>query len=201
MSTTVETAESPLIGHEFRYSKDRFRIIESARDTEDGSSRADYFAAPRAKVPEHVHRDQEESFEVVSGTLRIRVGGRELTLGPGQSAVGPPDVPHTWWNPSDNEEAHFLVGLRPGIEVETMLETLLGLARDGKTVKGLPRNPLQLAVLIRDMGSWAYPPWVPKPARRVLYAPVKALAFVGEMLGYRASYPEYSSPGQRVSSR
>ena len=35
-----EPIESPLIGHEFRYFGDRFRIIESSRDTDDGSSRA-----------------------------------------------------------------------------------------------------------------------------------------------------------------
>jgi mannose-6-phosphate isomerase-like protein (cupin superfamily) len=95
-SVIVETdgaTKNPLIGHEFRYFKDRFRILESSRDTGDGSSRADYFAAPGAKVPAHVHPDQEERFTVVSGTLGVRVGGRELILYLGQSAVGPPGVP------------------------------------------------------------------------------------------------------------
>src|SRR3712207_6372415 len=82
---TAEAAStvSPLIGHEFRLSGDRFRILESARQTGDGSLRVDYFAPSGAKVPEHVHRGQEESFEVVSGTLDLSVGGRELTLSPG----------------------------------------------------------------------------------------------------------------------
>jgi quercetin dioxygenase-like cupin family protein len=92
---------NPIIGHEFRCFGDRFQILESSRVTSDGSLRGEYFAAPRAKVPEHVHRPQEESFEIVSGMLCIRVGGLEMTLSPGQSAVGPPDVPHAWWNPSE----------------------------------------------------------------------------------------------------
>jgi quercetin dioxygenase-like cupin family protein len=199
-SVIVETdgaTKNPLIGHEFRYFGDRFRILESSRDTVDQSLRGDYFAAPGAKVPEHVHRDQEESFEVVSGTLGIRIGGRELILKPGQSAIGPPRVPHKWWNPSDDEAVCFLVGLRPGMGVEILLETLLGLSREGKTVGWmLPRNPLQLAVLAHEAGSWSYVTAVPRPLWKALFAPVRLLAFAGRSLGYRARYPEYSGPGQ-----
>jgi len=184
---------SPLIGHEFRLSGDRFRILESAQQTDDGSLRGDYFAPPGAKVPEHVHLGQEESFEVVSGMLGVRVGGRELTLSPGQSAVGPPDVPHMWWNPGD-EEVHFLVGLRPGLHMETVFETWFGLARDGKTVGWLPKNPLQLAVLADEVGGWFYYTGVPKPVWKALFAPVALLALIGRLLGYRARYPEYSGP-------
>lgn len=190
-----DVRQSPLIGHELRYFGDRFRVLESSRDTDDGSLRLDYFAAPRAKVPEHVHHYHEERFEVISGTLGLRVGGRELTLNPGQSAVGPPGVPHAWWNVSNEEEVHFLVGAHPGMELEVMLETMLGLTRDGKTIRGtIPRNPLQLAVLIREIGRWAYPTGLPMPVRRALFAPVVLLAFVGRLLGYRVSYPEYSNP-------
>jgi hypothetical protein len=78
MIETDGATKNPLIGHEFRYFGDRFCILESSRDTDDQSLRSEYLAAPKAKVPQHVHRDQEESFEVISGTLGIRVGGREL---------------------------------------------------------------------------------------------------------------------------
>lgn len=179
---------SPLIGHEFNFSGHRFHILESARDTVDGSLRFDYSAPPLANISEHIHRDQEESFEVVSGKLGIRVGGQELILAPGQSAVGPPRVPHTWWNPSGDEEVRFLVAMRPGLDVETMLETVLGLMQDGKTIGPLPRNPLQLAVLAHEIGGWL----MLTPMERALFAPVAALAFVGGLFGYRTRYPEYS---------
>jgi len=184
---------SPLIGREFQLSGDRFRILESARQTDDGSLRVDYFAPPGAKVPEHVHLGQEESFEVVSGTLGLSVGGRELILSPGQSVVGPPYVPHRWWNPG-NEEVHFLVGLRPALHMETVFETWFGLARDGKTIGWLPKNPLQLAVLAHEVGGWFYYTGVPKPVWKALFAPVALLASIGRLLGYRARYPEYSGP-------
>ena len=81
-------------------------------------------------------------------------------------------------------------GSVPGLDVETMLETVLGLRQDGKTIGPLPRNPLQLAVLAHEVGRWL----VLAPMEKALLAPVAALAFVGRLLGYRVSYPEYSFP-------
>jgi quercetin dioxygenase-like cupin family protein len=189
---------NPLIGHELNFSGHRFHVLESARDTDDGSLRFDYTAPPGANISEHVHREQEERFEVVSGKLGTRVGGQEVLLTPGQSGVGPPGVPHAWWNSGDDEEVRFLVRIRPGLDEETMLETVLGLMREGKTIGPIPRNPLQLAVLAHEIGSWL----VLTPVEKVLLAPVAALAFVGELLGYRARYPEYSGPdGQAASVR
>ena len=186
--------ESPLFGHEFRFFGHRFHILESSRDTEDGSLRFQYFAPSRAHVPEHVHTFQEERFEIVSGTLGVRVGGWQSILRPDQSAVGPPRVPHEWWNPSEQEEVCFRVGIRPGLDVEIVLETVLGLMRDGKTIGSIPMNPLQLAVLVREIGVWAYSPRLSAPARKALFAPVVLLALVGRLLGYRISYPGYSGP-------
>jgi mannose-6-phosphate isomerase-like protein (cupin superfamily) len=185
--------ENPLIGHEFRFFGHRLCVLESTRET-GGVLGVDYSAPPLARVPEHVHHDQEERLEVVSGTLCLRVGGRELTLGPGQSAVGPSKVPHEWRNPSADEEVRFLVGIRPGLPVESMLEKLLGLMRDGKTIGSIPRNPLQLAVLAREVARWAYPTGIPMPVRKALFAPVTLLAFVGRLLGYRAFYPDFRHP-------
>ena len=78
--------------------------------------------------------------------------------------------------------------------MEIMLDTLLGLMRDGKTIRSIPRNPLQLAVLVREIGRWAYPPGLPKPLRKALFTPVFLLALVGRLLGYKFRYPEYSGP-------
>jgi len=69
MASRGDTIENSHIGHEFRYFGDKFPILQSSRDTDYQSLRGEYFAAPGAKVPEHVHRDQEERFEVVSGRL------------------------------------------------------------------------------------------------------------------------------------
>jgi mannose-6-phosphate isomerase-like protein (cupin superfamily) len=51
--------------------------------------------------PAHWHRVEQESFEVMEGRLRVRVGRAVRDLGPGESAVVPPGIVHAFSNPSD----------------------------------------------------------------------------------------------------
>ena len=82
----------------------------------------------------------------------------------------------------------FVVGIRPGLRVETLLETALGLAREGKTIGGMiPKNPLQLAVLAQEFASYFYL----TPVQWAMFSPVVALAFFGGLIGYRTKYPKY----------
>jgi hypothetical protein len=60
---------NPLIRHEFSFFGHRFHLLESGRDTDDGSLRFGYTAPPGANISEHVHRDQEERF-VLNRTVR-----------------------------------------------------------------------------------------------------------------------------------
>ena len=54
-----------------------------------------------------------------------------------------------------------------GQGVESMLETVLYLSREEKSIGGMfPTNPLQLAVILREVRGWVYFTGVPKPARR-----------------------------------
>jgi hypothetical protein len=50
---------------------------------------------------------------------------------------------HTVWNAGGEEEVHAPVEFRPALRTETVLETMTGLARDGKTNKvGFQRTRL-----------------------------------------------------------
>jgi mannose-6-phosphate isomerase-like protein (cupin superfamily) len=95
---------------------------------------------------EHLHPRQEERIEILSGTLRCRIGGRERSISAGEATAIPPGVAHTLWNESQ-EEAHALVQYRPALRLETLFETLFGLGRDGNTAmrrdrRGCCRVPL-----------------------------------------------------------
>jgi mannose-6-phosphate isomerase-like protein (cupin superfamily) len=46
--------------------------------------------------PLHVHRRDDESFYVIEGELALFVGDERLTLGAGQAALAPRDVPHSY---------------------------------------------------------------------------------------------------------
>ena len=150
---------------------------------------------------EHVHPNQEERYEILAGGLTVRVDGQERVVGPGDRVVVPAGRPHVWWN-AGREEVRFRCEVTPALQFETFIETLFGLASDGKTnAKGMP-NPLQVAVLLR-----AYQKEVrlarPAPAvQSLLFGP---LAVVGRLMGYRSSYPRYSagsdSPADGIATR
>jgi quercetin dioxygenase-like cupin family protein len=145
----------------------------------------------------HVHPHQEERFEVLSGTLALRVDGEERILRPGDVAVVPSGRPHAWWN-AGPDEVRIRGEIRPALRTEHFFETFFGLGKDGKTNgRGLP-NPLQLAVLMReyeDEMRLAKPPFA---IQRMLFAP---LAVIGRAFGYRSRYPHHSATPSRMEPR
>ena len=70
-----------------------------------------------------------------------------------------------------------------------LLETLFGLAKDGKIGKSGNPSPLQLAVIFDEFAELGRPVQPPATVQKLLFAPVAAL---GRARGYRARYPEYS---------
>ena len=104
----------------------------------------------------------------------------------GEVIVAPAGSAHAAWIAGD-EEGHVLVDFRPALRTERAFETLAGLARDGKTNKaGAPKNPLQLALILREFEEEIYFVRPPLVVQRVILG---ALAFIGRLLGYRAEYP------------
>ncbi len=168
------------------------RIVwrQVARDTDGRLLEGDMFARPGAHpAAAHVHPKQEERFEVLAGSVKLRVDGDETTLSAGQRATVPAGIAHTWWNIGE-DEAHLLVGITPALRSEMFFETFFGLAKDGKTnSKGLP-NLLSMAVILREYEGevrLAQPPFV---VQRAVFGPLAAL---GRRRGYRGWYPEYTT--------
>lgn len=93
-----------------------------------------------------------------------------------------------------------MVEYRPALGMETFFKTAWGLLRDGKaTALGIPKNPLQLAVLAAAFTDEVYFTRPPVPVQKALLAVAAVtLAPVGRLLGYRATYPEYSGSEQTV---
>jgi quercetin dioxygenase-like cupin family protein len=180
MVTVGDVLEHPV-------TRERVVFRKTARDTGGALAQADFYLQPGGFVAaEHIHPQQEERFEVISGTLHGRAAGKELTAGPGESVVIPAGTPHVWWAAGD-DDLHALVELRPALSVEAFFETLFGLAQDGKVSPktGLP-NPLQMAVLMRahrDLIVLARPA---RPVQTVLFG---TLALIARLLGYKAEHP------------
>lgn len=144
-----------------------FRGAGAAANTDD-AFRADVFLRPYGLVSSaHVHADQEERVQVVSGKVRYRMGSDEQALGPRQTVSFPAGASHVWWNDGDSE-AHLVVELRPSRGAEELFEALYALAREGRTdERGMP-GTLELARLAEAHGF--YRAGLPLAAQRPLLA-------------------------------
>jgi quercetin dioxygenase-like cupin family protein len=129
----------------------------------------------------HVHPNQSERFEILAGTLGLRLGNQELLAKPGDVAVVDPGTPHRFWNAGD-QDARFLCEVRPALDFESLIETMFALAAEGKTnSKGFP-NPLRLAVIAEAHFETVRLPFPPASLQRAALA---IGAPLGRMLGYR----------------
>ena len=152
----------------------------------------DLFVNRGAYVARHLHPAQEETFTGVTGTFVLDVGGETKTIGPGDSVTIPPRTSHGFDPAVD--DAHLLVTVRPGLELERYFRAYLGLSRDGRLrvpARGLPKPLLLFAVLLhryrREMAAPGVPLWLQRPLLAVV-------ALIGRVLGRRESYPEYGAP-------
>ena len=177
-----DSIENPITG-------ERLVFHKTSRETNGEAVVLEAFVRPSGFVAaRHVHPHQEERFDVLSGTVGFRVGREKVLAGPGQTLIVPAGTGHTFWNAGD-DVAHFTCEVRPALQFEQLIETMFGLASDGKTNRrGMP-NPLRLAVIARHHFDDVRLPFPPAWMQRIglaLGAPL------GRLLGYRSTYT--SSP-------
>ena len=185
MIRTGDTIENPVTG-------ERVTFLKSAKDTGGEVVVIDTTVAPGGFVAaEHIHPYQSERFEILSGEVEFKRGKEIVTAGPGDVVMVEPGTPHHFRNLSGEEEIRFRAEVRPALSFETFLETMYGLAADGKTnKKGLP-NPFRLAVIMNeqfDLVRLPFPPaWVQRTGL-ALGAPL------GRLLGYEPVYAPAEEP-------
>jgi mannose-6-phosphate isomerase-like protein (cupin superfamily) len=82
---------------------DRFEVMgtvitfrKTAADTDGVKTTFDMIAPPGVGVPMHVHEHEDELFVIRRGKVRFVVDGKVTLAGPGETAYGPKNVPHSW---------------------------------------------------------------------------------------------------------
>ena len=143
------------------------------------------FVEPNGAVAAaHVHPAQQEVFEIVAGELEFRLGKETVIARPGDRLTVPAGTPHRFRNVGE-ETAHFVCEVSPALGFEQLIETMFGLAADGKVNgKGLP-NPLRLAVIARHHFGDVRLPFPPAWLQRLGLA---VGAPLGRLVGYRPTY-------------
>ena len=173
--------------------RERFVWRHTAESTGGAFAEFDLFLGEGATLAAaHAHPHQREDFRVERGAIVLRIGGgEEQRLGAGARRSIEPGIAHMW-GPTGPEEAHVVIRLTPALRSEDFFETFCGLAADGKAnKKGLPRNPLQLAVMAHEFRREFA---LPSPAARAIGGPVLAvLAQIGRWTGLKPRYPAYAA--------
>ncbi|MCA1648151.1 MAG: cupin domain-containing protein [Chloroflexi bacterium] len=76
------------------------RILEDGTHTEHRLGLVEITIPPRVDgPPQHIHRQHDETFFVISGAPTFTCGGKTLTAQPGTLVTAPPGTPHTFANP------------------------------------------------------------------------------------------------------
>jgi mannose-6-phosphate isomerase-like protein (cupin superfamily) len=157
-------------------SGETFEFLQTAADTDGERLAFNLTLTPDGKVPgAHVHPEQEERFEVLSGTMKFKLGRSTIVAGPRETVVVPPGARHRFSNGGD-EDAHVRVEVRPALRMEELFETTVALAEDGRVLRsGMPK-PLDLALFVREYEREVRAPFPPPWAVRASTAPLAALA-------------------------
>lgn len=138
-------------------------------DTEGGLLEVEFLVEPGgAPAAPHVHPKQRETFTVHAGALRVRNGGSEQVLGPGETAVVEAGVAHTW-SAESGEPVQMTVTLEPALTSERFFEQYFTLAEAGKTnAKGMP-SLLRIVLLLTDNPETIYLAKPPIPVQKALF--------------------------------
>lgn len=169
--------------------KQRITFLKTARETSGELLRFEVCMGPGGFIRKHVHPNQQERVEIISGTLRFRIRGRERSLASGETLVVNPGEVHEVHNESGTD-AIFVVEARPALRTERGLEIMFGLAKDGMTNQnGRPKNVLQRGLIAYDCMNEVALSGVPLVLQRAVVAPIAAL---GHLLGYRSGYSRYA---------
>jgi len=173
----------------------RITFLRTSAETNGELLRVEVVLPPGFSMAEHVHPRQEERHEVVSGTLRARVGGEERDYGAGEHVIGSAGVAHAWRNPSDREELHLVSQHTPVLHMELMLERGSVIAGDWAAHKrAIVPCLLRAAVLMDEIkDDFYFTGWRMRSAMNVLLA----LAPLGRRLGYGVTsrHPDLRTAG------
>ncbi|HEY6692103.1 MAG TPA: SRPBCC family protein [Solirubrobacteraceae bacterium] len=119
---------------------------------------------------EHIHTQATERYEVIEGTMRLVIAGREHRLGPGDTMETPPGTPHRQL-PGPLGEGRVRVTVSPAGSTHDFLRRLASL----RMPWGFPK-PVDAAAIVRDFGYDGHASKPPIGVQRALSRALLAVA-------------------------
>ena len=165
-------------------SGERIIIRQSGAQTGGKLLAFDLYLPPGGHVPaRHAHPAQQETFTVVEGRMRFRLGGRTIIAQPGQTITIPTGVAH-WFGNAGTQVAHARVEVRPALRMQELFETTEALGQASHERGGWLARLASLARIVLEYQREVAVPDVPAPLVRLALAP---LAMLGRRAGRAAS--------------
>jgi hypothetical protein len=124
---------------------------------------------------EHIHPQQGERFEVLSGTMRYRINGEEHEAGAGTVLNALKGTPHIWWN-GGQDELRMFVSYEPALQTQEFFQSFFSIAQQARNNArtGMP-NPLQTTVIARGFAAEVRLAWLPLAVQKVILGTLAAL--------------------------
>ena len=180
MATKGQILENPTTG-------DIYEFLETAKDTNGERMSLKFTLKSKGKlVPDHFHVLQDEHFEVLSGKLTVKKEGKTQTISAGEQITLEKNKPHNHYNTHD-EPLVMIQTVTPALDLEYMLENLIGMAKDG-TMKNGKSSMVQQLVTLKYLDSTSYLADVPIGIQKLMMNVVGPIA---RQFGYRAVYKKY----------
>jgi quercetin dioxygenase-like cupin family protein len=170
-------------GHEITNPKtgQRIKFVQTTNDTKGSFlEMLSTYETNSIEPPSHYHPFQEEYFEVVSGELSIRMNGEVELMGPGHQLYIAKNTSHAMWNNS-NKPTTVRWKVVPAMDTERFLETLTGLAHEGKTGPDGRPGIFQVALTANrfcNVFRFARPPYL---VQKIFFTLLTPIAY---LLGY-----------------
>ena len=136
MVNVGDVIENPVTG-------ERITFVRTSEQTGGALAELDLELSPTAFLAaEHIHRSQEEKFQVLEGGILLRCRGEESMNGPGETVVVPAGAPHAW-APHGGGGARVRITFTPGAGIEQFFDEFFRLAREGRVnARGMPSLPI-----------------------------------------------------------
>jgi len=169
MARTGDTLINPVTGM-------RLRMLQASSDTGGALLAMEATYRPGSpEPPEHLHPSQEERFEMIEGSMRVRLTEGLRDLRAGETLVVPAGVRHSMWN-AGGTEARLRWETRPALRTEYFFEEIFALAAQGRVnARGVP-GLRDLAVLMPKYASEIRVTHPPQFVQRVVFGVARLVA-------------------------
>jgi quercetin dioxygenase-like cupin family protein len=159
------------------YVEDPLRKLTYFFSEEGNRLRVEVWVHPGGDMPEHIHPNQDEWFEILEGEVFLSVDGKRRVAHAGERDTVPKGVTHGYY--STGEACHLVVEAEPPSRLQDFLEQAAEMAKAGlydrRGVPSGPRAGLHLAEFAyrnRDVAVVISPP---RLLQSVFFPPLAAV--------------------------